>query len=147
MPRSQVLQAKGTPRELREGAFGVSLPLGQENLSAAEADRADGADAPSALWAGQSVTRETAAWLRRWLDEQPDRVGCQPSSGCEAPGQGRRLSIALRCVSSCTHHKAKKTCWVRTSSQMRYRLAGADRQNAIPIRATRAFPPGDRGTL
>jgi hypothetical protein len=47
-----------------------------------------------------------------WLEEQPDRAGCQPCSGCETPPQGRRLSIALPSVSSRTHHKAKKACWV-----------------------------------
>ena len=50
----------------------------------------DGADAP---WAGQSVTPEVAATLLRLLDDQPDWGRCQPSSGCEIPGQRRMLSI------------------------------------------------------
>jgi hypothetical protein len=44
---------------------GISLPLGQENFSAAQAKRADGADAPSAVWGGQSVTPEVGASLQR----------------------------------------------------------------------------------
>jgi hypothetical protein len=51
----------------------------------------DGADGP---WAGQSVTPEVAATLLRLPDEQPDSGGCQPSSGCEIPGQRRMWSIA-----------------------------------------------------
>jgi len=77
-----------------EKVFRVSLPLGQENFFAKQPKRADGVDAPSAVWEGQSVTPEVAASLRRWLDEQRDRGGRRPCSGCEASGQGLRLSIA-----------------------------------------------------
>jgi hypothetical protein len=69
------------------------LSLGPENLSASQAKWADGEDALSAVWAGQSVTPEVAASLRR-LQVSLDWAGCQPSSACEAPGQVRTLSIA-----------------------------------------------------
>jgi hypothetical protein len=109
--------------------------LGQEDFSAAQARRADGAGASSAACAGPPGATEVVGLLRRWLDEQPDWGRCQPCSGCEAQVQGRRSSIASQSVSSCTHHKAKRTCWVRTSSQMRRRLTGTGRQNAIPFQA------------
>jgi hypothetical protein len=48
-------------------------------------------------WAGWFVTAEVTAAFRRSLDEQPDRAGCRLRSGCEAPPQDRRVSIALRC--------------------------------------------------
>jgi hypothetical protein len=44
--------------------FAVSLSLDQENFFAPQAKRAEGADALSALWAGQSATPEAAASLR-----------------------------------------------------------------------------------
>jgi hypothetical protein len=68
--------------------------LGQEDYSAAQAKRADGAGVPSAVCAGPPVAPEVVGSLRRWLDEQPDWGRCQPSSGCEAQAQGRRSSIA-----------------------------------------------------
>lgn len=49
-------------REAGDG-FAVSLPLGQENFSASQAQRSDGAGLPSAAVAGQSVTPEVAASL------------------------------------------------------------------------------------
>jgi hypothetical protein len=48
-----------------ETVLAVSLPVGQKKFPATQAKRADGADAPSAVWAGQSVTPEVAASLRR----------------------------------------------------------------------------------
>jgi hypothetical protein len=59
-----------------ENAFGVSLPLGQENLSAAQAKRTDGADALSAVWGGQSVTPK---WLCRCGDCRLNRIGAVAS--------------------------------------------------------------------
>jgi hypothetical protein len=47
-----------------ETVFAVSLSLDQENFFATQAKRAEGADVPSAVWAGQSVTPEAAASLR-----------------------------------------------------------------------------------
>src|SRR5277367_1968910 len=48
-------------------------------------------------WAPRFVTTEEASSFRCWLQEQPDRDGCQLRSGCEALRQHRRLSIALGC--------------------------------------------------
>ena len=48
-------------REVEDG-FAVSLSLDQENFFATQAKR--GEDAPSAVWARQSVTPEEAAPLR-----------------------------------------------------------------------------------
>ena len=48
--------------------FEVSLSLGQENSSAAQAKRTDGTGIPSVARAGQSVTPEVAASLRRLED-------------------------------------------------------------------------------
>ena len=88
------IDRRGQLRLALEKVFRVSLPLGQEIFSATQPKRADGVDAPSAVLEGQSVTPEVAASLRRWLDEQPDRGGRRPCSGCEASGQGLSLSIA-----------------------------------------------------
>jgi hypothetical protein len=82
----QVRQTKGRAAGRLEKVFGVSLPLGQEHFSAARAKGADGVDALAAAWAGQSLTPEVAASLLRRLDEQSEWGGCQPLSGCEAPG-------------------------------------------------------------
>jgi len=46
-----VLQTKGTLQGALEKVFRISLPLGQENFSAAQAKQTDGEDAPSAAWA------------------------------------------------------------------------------------------------
>src|SRR5450755_3936486 len=87
------------------------------------------------------------ASFRRRLKKQPDGCDCESCSRCEAPGQGRRLSIASGSISPRTHDKAKSTCWESSSSQMRQRLAAAGRLHAIPCRVTPTFPREDRGVL
>ena len=79
-------------------------------------------------------------------NDQPG-PGCCHQYGCEALPQDRRLSTALQRRSSCTHHKAKKTCWATTSSQMRHRLAAADCLHAIPGRVTPPSLREDREAL
>jgi hypothetical protein len=56
---------RNRPSSEKIRAFQVSLSLVQENFFAEQAKRTDGAAAPSAVWGGQSVTREVSASLRR----------------------------------------------------------------------------------